>query len=70
MPGWLYSARKDLDPVVVDKIQKALLAFRGEHAEHQKIFKAAHVTGILPSSDQEYDSVRELLKKVGVDLNS
>jgi len=69
-PGWLYSARKDLDPVVVDKIKKALLALRGDNAEHQKIFKAAHITGILPSSDQEYDSVRQLLEKVGVDLNS
>ncbi len=69
-PGWLYSARKDLDPAVVDKIRKALLALRGDNAEHQRIFKAAHMTGILPSSDQEYDSVRELLEKVGVDLNS
>jgi phosphonate transport system substrate-binding protein len=69
-PGWLYSARKDLDPAVVDKIRKALLALNGENAEHQKIFKAAHFTGILPSSDREYDSVRELLEKVGVELNS
>ena len=69
-PGWLYSARKDLDPVVVGKFRKALLALRSDSAEHQKIFKAAHITGILPSTDQEYDSVRELLEKVGVDLNS
>jgi len=69
-PGWLYSARKDLDPAVVDKIRTALLALNGENAEHQKIFKAAHFTGILPSSDREYDSVRKLLEKVGVDLNS
>ena len=69
-PGWLYSARKDLDPVVVGKFRKALLALCSDSAEHQKIFKAAHITGILPSTDQEYDSVRELLEKVGVDLNS
>jgi phosphonate transport system substrate-binding protein len=69
-PGWLYSARKDLDPSVIDKIRKALLALHGDNPEHQKIFQAAHITGILPSVDQEYDSVRELLVKVGVDLNT
>lgn len=69
-PGWLYSARKDLDPAVVDKILKALLALNTENAEHQKILKAANITGFLPSSDQEYHSVRELLVKVGVDLKS
>jgi phosphonate transport system substrate-binding protein len=55
---------------VVGKIRKALLALRADHPEHQKIFQAAHMTGILPSSDEEYDPVRELLVKVGVDLNS
>jgi phosphonate transport system substrate-binding protein len=69
-PGWLYSARKDLDREVVAKIRKALLALRGDNAEHQKILQAAHITGILPSSDEEYNSVRELLVKVGVDLNT
>ena len=38
--------------------------------DEHKIFKAAHMTGILPSGDHEYDSVRELLVKVAVDLNT
>ncbi|MGE5838958.1 MAG: phosphate/phosphite/phosphonate ABC transporter substrate-binding protein [Deltaproteobacteria bacterium] len=69
-PGWLYSGRKGLAPEVVERIGKALLSLRMDNPDHQKIFKAGHMTGILPSGDQDYDSVRELLVKVGMDLDS
>lgn len=69
-PGWVYAARKDLDSEALKKIQEAMLRLDWRNPEHQKILEAAHVNGIIPSSDAEFGPVRDLLRKVGVDLAS
>lgn len=69
-PGWVYAARKDLDPHVIDKIKEALLKLDRNNPEHRKILGAASINSVIPSYDKEFDAVRSLLIKVGIDLNS
>jgi phosphonate transport system substrate-binding protein len=68
-PGWVYSARKNLNPEVLDKIQAALFKLSMENPEHLPILENAHFTRIVPSNDAEFDSVRELMSVVGIDLD-
>jgi len=68
-PGWLYSARKDLDPEVLRHIQTALFNLSADNPEHRAILEKADFTRIVPSNDAEFDSVRELMAVVGIDLD-
>jgi phosphonate transport system substrate-binding protein len=68
-PGWVYSARKNLNPEVLHKIQAAMFKLSVENPEHLAILENAHFTRIVPSNDTEFDSVRELMSVVGIDLD-
>ena len=68
-PGWVYSARKDLNPEVLRKIKSALFKLSVDNPEHRAILEKAHFTRIVPSNDAEFDSVRELMTLVGIDLD-
>ena len=68
-PGWVYSARKDLAPEVLAKIQTAMFKLTADNPEHRAILEKAHFTRIVPSSDAEFDSVRDLMTVVGIDLD-
>ena len=37
--------------------------------EHRLILDAAKFIGFVPSDDQDFDQIRELSKKVGLDLD-
>ncbi|MBW1707749.1 MAG: phosphate/phosphite/phosphonate ABC transporter substrate-binding protein [Deltaproteobacteria bacterium] len=67
-PGWLYSARADLAPEIVEKIKKAFLKLDYKQSEHRQILQAADIVGIIPSEDRDYDPVRELAAQLGVSL--
>ena len=64
-PGWVYAARADLDPMIIASLAKALTALDARNPDHLRILKNAHMTGIIPSTDQEFDTVRELWQRVG-----
>jgi phosphonate transport system substrate-binding protein len=66
-PGWVYAARKGLDPAVVDAIARAMFALDVDTPEHRAILSAAGMKGIIPARDLDYDPVRELAEKL--DLN-
>lgn len=66
-PGWVFAARKGLDPQVVDKIKQAMLRLDKNIPQHKKILDAAHFSGIIRSEDKEFDSIRRLLKKVEIE---
>lgn len=66
-PGWVYAARKDLNPVVLKKIQDALFKLSMDNAADRPILEKAHFTRVVPSSDAAFDSVRELMAKLGLD---
>lgn len=67
-PGWVYAARKGLDASVVEKIRDALLRLDRRNPAHEPILKAAHINGVIVSGDRDFDPVRELVKKTGIDV--
>jgi len=68
-PGWVYAYSPRLPQEAADKIRAALLALDYQHnPEHRAILEAAKCIGFVPSDDQDFDPVRDLSKKVGLDL--
>ena len=65
-PGWVYAARKGLDPAVVQALSRALFALSMDNPEQAAILRAAGMRGILPAQDSDYDPVRALARQVGV----
>jgi len=63
-PGWVYAARRGLDPAIVAKIKKALLALNMENPEHAAILKKARFIAVIPAKDEDFDSVRRLAQIV------
>jgi phosphonate transport system substrate-binding protein len=69
-PGWVYASRKGLDPAWVEKIRDALLRLDPRNPDHQPILRAAHISGAIASADEDFEPVRELLRKVRIDLDA
>lgn len=68
-PGWVYAYSPRLPQEVADTIRKALLKLDYAHdPRHRAILDAARFIGFVPSDDRDFDPVRELSKKVGLDL--
>ena len=66
-PGWVYAARKGLDPSVVEAISSAMFALDSGTDSNDEILQAAGMRGIIPAVDMDYDPVRELADKLGLD---
>jgi phosphonate transport system substrate-binding protein len=68
-PGWVYAYSPRLPQEAVDKIRAALLKLDYQHDPHHRaILDAAKFIGFVPSDDRDFDPVRDLSKKVGLDL--
>lgn len=67
-PGWVYAARADMEPEIVEKIKKVFLKLDYNQNEHKRILEAADIIGIISSEDQDFDPVRELVAQVGISL--
>ncbi len=68
-PGWVYAHSPKLSQEAADKIRAALLKLDYAHnPRHRAILEAAKSVGFVPSDDSDFDPVRELSKKVGLDL--
>lgn len=63
-PGWVYAARRGLDPALVEKIKKALLALNINNPTDKAILQKAGFVAIVPAHDADFDSVRRLAKIV------
>ncbi|MEJ2069866.1 MAG: phosphate/phosphite/phosphonate ABC transporter substrate-binding protein [Syntrophobacterales bacterium] len=61
-PGWVYAARSGLDPAIVAKIKKALLALNINNPEHKAILEKAGFIGVISAQDSDFDPVRQLAK--------
>uniref|UniRef100_A0A7C3V7B5 Phosphate/phosphite/phosphonate ABC transporter substrate-binding protein n=1 Tax=Desulfobacca acetoxidans TaxID=60893 RepID=A0A7C3V7B5_9BACT len=59
-PGWVYAARRGLNPAVVDKIKAALLALNLDDPEHATILKKAGFIAVIPAKDEDFNPVRRL----------
>ena len=66
-PEWLFAARKDLDPRIVDKIAQAMFALDPANPKHAAILEAAGMHRIIPAKDQDFDSIRELAHMLKLD---
>ncbi len=69
-PGWVYAYSPRLSQAVADKIRDAMLQLDYENdPKHRQILDAAKFIGFVPSDDRDFDQIRELSKKVGLDLD-
>jgi len=59
-PGWVYSARRDLDPGTVESIKQALVALDPDRPEHKDILLNAVFAKVIASQDADFDPVRRL----------
>ena len=68
-PGWVYAYSPRLPQEAADKIRAALLKLDYQHDPHHRaILDAAKFIGFVPSDDRDFDPVRDLSTKVGLDL--
>ncbi len=63
-PGWVYAARRGLDPAVVNRIKQALLALNIHNPEHETILKKAGFIAVIPAQDADFNPVRKLAESV------
>lgn len=69
-PGWVFAARKGLQPEIVSKIKDALCKLDSSDPKQKEILSAADIFGIIPADDKDFDAVRDLADKLAMDLNS
>lgn len=68
-PGWVYASSPRLPPEVVEAIRNAMLRLDyAGNPRHRDILIAAKFIGFMPSDDRDFDLVRDLSDKVGLDL--
>jgi len=63
-PGWVYAARRGLDPDILAKIKNSLLGLQMQNPEQREILEKAGFTGVLPATDADYEAVRRLAESV------
>lgn len=69
-PGWVYAYSPRLSSDVADRIRDAMLTLDyTNNPQHRQILDAANFIGFVPSDDRDFDQIRELSKKVGLDLD-
>lgn len=66
-PGWVYSARKGMDEDIVRTIAMAMYELKKVDPDDWAILKSAGMRGIIPAQDADYDSVRDLARKLGLE---
>ncbi len=66
-PGWVYVHRPGLDPAVVEKISAAMFALDINRPDDAVILQTAGMRGIIPARDADYDPVRSLADKLGLE---
>lgn len=69
-PGWVYAHSPRLSEDVVTLIRDAMLKLDHKNdREHRAILDAARFIGFVPSDDRDFDPIRELSEKTGLDLD-
>ncbi|MFP5257440.1 MAG: phosphate/phosphite/phosphonate ABC transporter substrate-binding protein [Acidobacteriota bacterium] len=66
-PGWVYCARPGLPLEITAKIAQAFFALDAARPEDAVILTTAGMRGIIPAVDADYNSVRRLAEKLGLD---
>jgi phosphonate transport system substrate-binding protein len=68
-PGWLFAARKGLDPSTTAIIREAICGLDYDNSQDRPILEAADFYGVIAAEDRDFDSVRRLVKSLGIDAN-
>ena len=68
-PGWVYATRKNLDKKIVEKLKQAFGKLDFNHKNHREILEAADFIKVIASVDSDFDSVRQLVARVGISLD-
>ncbi len=68
-PGWVYAARKDLDSTIVLELKMALEQLDANREDHQQILMRANFIKVTGAVDSDFNSVRQLIKKLGDSLD-
>lgn len=66
-PGWVYAARKGLDPALVTAVSSVLQSLDPADPADAEILAAARIKAVIPARDAEYDPVRRLARRLGLD---
>jgi phosphonate transport system substrate-binding protein len=64
-PNWPFFAGPKLKKATMEKVRAALLKLKPNEPQSKKILESARLTGFIPVSDKEYDSMRSAAKVVG-----
>jgi phosphonate transport system substrate-binding protein len=67
-PGWVFAARDGLAEDTLRAVSEAMFSLR-EHPEHSRILSEADIDGIISAEDKDFDAVRQLSDKLGMDLS-
>jgi len=67
-PGWVYAARKNLPEKIVTILKQAFEKLDFNNKDHHKILEDANFIKVIASDDSDFNSVRELTAKLGVNL--
>lgn len=66
-PGWVYAARQGLPAEVIHALSGAMFALDHRAPGDRLILENAGMRGIIPARDADYDKVRELADKLGLE---
>lgn len=66
-PGWVYAAGKTLAPESRKKIKNALISLDFNRKSHREILEAANFVSVIPAGDADFDSVRALTRRLGLE---
>lgn len=67
-PGWVFAVRKGLDAEAVSKIKEAFYRLDSSDPQLKETLDAADIVGIIPADDKDFDGVRELSARLGMNL--
>lgn len=67
-PGWVYAARRGLDPELVKRIGSALFDLDYARPEDRRILENARMKAVVSATDSDLDPIRQLWVKIGSDL--
>lgn len=66
-PGWVFAAREGLNEDAVQAVARAMFSLSKENPEHARILSGADIAGIISARDRDFDAVRRLSDKLGMD---
>lgn len=69
-PGWVFAVRSGIDPSITKAIKDAMLRLDENNPNHLSILKAANFKGIIAAEDRDFDSIRQLMKRVGSEISN